>query len=204
MENFDAVAKDFDTDKRIIRAKIIADKIRSHVSPKHKKFAIEYGCGTGLVGLRLVNDFKFLLMVDSSVEMINQVNIKLAEINNTAISTLCCDLTEGVPGKLQAGYIFSSLVLHHTKDTENALRCFYNLLLDGGHLLIVDLDEEDGSFHAEYPDFDGHNGFNHSVLINLTLKAGFATAAVETFFHGTKYFEHRENPYSLFILNAVK
>ena len=204
MENFDAMAKGFDTDKRISRAKIVADEIRSHISSGHKKTAIEYGCGTGLVGLQLVDDFESLLLIDSSIEMINQVEQKLDEINNAAVTALCCDLMEGVPRKLQADYIFSSLVLHHIKDTEDALRCFYNLLSDGGHLLIVDVDEEDGSFHAKYPGFDGHNGFGHSALINLALKVGFVAADVKTFFHDTKVYDGRENPYSLFILDAKK
>ena len=204
MENFDAMAKNYDTDKRINRAKIIANKIRLHVSSEHKRSAMEYGCGTGLVGLQLVNDFKSLLLIDSSIEMINQVEQKIYEVNNATISTLCCDLMEDIPKNLQTDYIFSSLVLHYIKDTEEALRRFYDLLSDGGHLLIVDIDEEDGSFHAKYPDFDGHNGFNHSVLTNLALKAGFATVTIETFFHDTKIFECKENPYSLFILDAMK
>ena len=204
MENFDAMAKGFDTDIRITRAKIIADKIRSHITSKHKKSAIEYGCGTGLVGLQLANDFKSLLLIDSSFEMVKQVEQKLDKINNPMISTLCCDLMENIPEKLQADYIFSSLVLHHINDTEDALRRFYSLLSDGGHLLIVDIDEEDGGFHAKYPDFDGHNGFNHSALINLASKVGFVTTTVETFFHDTKIFECKENPYSLFILDAMK
>ena len=204
MENFDVMAKDFDTDKRITRAKIIADKIRSHITSVHKKSAIEYGCGTGLVGLQLANDFKSLLLIDSSVEMVNQVEQKLCMINNPMISTLCCDLMEGIPENLQVDYIFSSLVLHHIKDTTDALRRFNRLLSNRGHLLIVDIDEENGGFHAMYPDFEGHNGFNHSALINLVLKAGFMAATVETFFYDTKIFEGGENPYSLFILDAVK
>ena len=43
MENFDAMAKGFDTDRRINRAKITSDKIRTHTAEGHKKSAIEYG-----------------------------------------------------------------------------------------------------------------------------------------------------------------
>jgi len=199
MENFNAMAAGYDTDTRIRRAKIIADKIREHIEPATKKFAIEYGCGTGLVGLYLLDCFDTLLFVDSSPEMLEQIKQK-----NPAALTLCADLMENTPPNMKVDYIFSSLVLHHIKDTEYALHCFYDMLNDGGKLLIVDIDEEDGSFHAKYPDFDGHNGFSHSYLSEWALKVGFKTATIETFYHDVKIFKGNESPYSLFILDAVK
>ena len=144
MENFDAMAKGYDTEKRINRAKIIADKIRSHIPAGDKKSAIEYGCGTGLVGLQLANDFKTLQLIDSSPEMIKLVEEKLSNLNNPAVTALCGDLMDDASGTLHADYIFSSLVQHHIMDTENALRRFHNILNDGGRLLIVDIDEDDG------------------------------------------------------------
>lgn len=204
MENFDEMSKGFDTDRRIRRAEIIADKIRRHIIADKSKYAIEYGCGTGLIGFKLADDFKSLLFVDSSRGMISQVEQKIKDLGNTNASALCCDLMEHTTKELRADYIFSSLVLHHIIDTEHALSRFYETLSDDGHLLIVDVDEEDGSFHAKYPDFDGHNGFNHDILINLALKAGFKAATAKTFFHDSKIFNGKENPYSLFILDAAK
>lgn len=199
MERFDAMAGDFDTDKRNHRANIVADKIRKHIEPGANKTAMEYGCGTGLVGLYLVDDFASLLFVDSSPEMLKQVKQK-----NPAALTLCADLLESVPVNFKVDYFFSSLVQHHIKDTEDALRRFYDMLNDGGHLLIVDIDEEDGSFHAKYPDFDGHNGFSHSYLVELARKVGFKAATAETFYRDVKVFEGKESLYSLFILDAKK
>lgn len=206
MENFDAMAKDFDTDRRIHRAKTISDKIRSYIVGGCKKSAMEYGCGTGLIGLQLTDDFSTLLLLDSSVEMINQVEQKLEKLGNPMVSAICCDLMEvtNMDELLKVDYIFSSLVLHHIQDTETALRHFYDLLNDGGHLLIVDINAEDGSFHAKYPDFDGHNGFEHEKLIGLTQKVGFKSASIETFYHDSKVHRGKESLYSLFILDAVK
>lgn len=204
MDNFDIMAEDFDTVERVNRAKAIADKIQVHIHEGNKKSAVEYGCGTGLVGFQLINRFKTILFVDSSPEMIKQVTRKLEKLNNPAASTLCSDLIGDVSKKLRADYIFLSLVLHHIKDTKAALQRFYDMLHDGGRLLIVDVDEEDGSFHAKYPDFDGHNGFSHSFIVDAALKTGFETATIETFYNDTKVFEGKKNPYSLFILDAVK
>ena len=203
MENFDLMARDFDTDKRIIRAKVIANEIRGHILAGGKS-AIEFGCGTGLVGLQLADCFKTLLLIDSSVEMVCQVERKLEGLNNPAVSTLCCDLLEDVPENLRVDFIFSSLVLHHIPDTKAILRRFHAMLNDGGHLLIVDIGEDDGSFHAKYPDFDGHDGFSHFALTELALKAGFSLVNIETFYHDSKVFNGMESPYSLFILDAAK
>lgn len=204
MEKFDSIAKDYDTDKRIQRAKVISDKIRSHVVPDKENTAMEFGCGTGLVGLELAPIFKSLLMVDASCGMIEQTKKKLNEMNLQTVTALCCDLTVSSDELPKFDYIFMSLVLHHIKDTEAILTRLHNMLNKGGHLLIVDLDKEDGSFHAKYPDFDRHNGFDQTELINLSKKAGCCKAEAETFYHGSKEFENRISKYSLFILDAEK
>jgi ubiquinone/menaquinone biosynthesis C-methylase UbiE len=207
MDNFDAMAKTFDTTRRIDRAAIIADKIRSSIMDGKSKTALEYGCGTGLLGLQLAGDFRELTLADSSHGMIEQVERKLAvACSPRNISTAILDVMVNLPDAMLSScdYIFSSLVLHHITDTEEALRRLRVLLKDSGHLLIVDVDEEDGSFHAKYPNFDGHNGFNHQALIDKARKAGFKSAVIETFYHGSKSFNGKERAYSLFLLDAEK
>ncbi|MCL2286263.1 MAG: class I SAM-dependent methyltransferase [Firmicutes bacterium] len=202
-ENFDAMAQGFDTDRRIDRAEIIADEIRGHITSGREKSAIEFGCGTGLVGLQLAEEFSKLLLIDFSAEMVGQVEQKINKLGIPSISALCCDIMADTELNLRADYIFSSLVLHHIIDTEAILRRFYTMLNDGGHLVIVDIDQEDGSFHAKYPEFEGHNGFSHAALKALALKAGFATVNIDTFYHDSKVHNGKESPYSLFILDAA-
>jgi len=204
MENFNLMAEGFDTDKRLDRAKIIANKIKSHIVDGHKKTAMEYGCGTGLVGLQLEDVFNKLLLVDSSAEMINQVKLKLSKHNNPNIKAYCCDLMVNAPELHHVDYIFLSLVMHHIMNTKEFLCRLHSLLNDSGRLLVVDIDSEDGGFHAKYPDFQGHNGYEHSYLTDLAAEAGFRKSAVETFYHDIKMFNGQESPYSLFIFEAVK
>ena len=204
-ENFDAMAQGFDTGRRIDRAEIIADEIRGHITSGRGKSAIEFGCGTGLVGLQLASDFDKLLLIDSSAEMVKQVEQKIAKLQlPPSVSALCCDIMADAELNLHADYIFSSLVLHHIMDTEAILRRFYSMLNGGGHLLIVDIDQEDGSFHAKYPDFEGHNGFNHAELAAMALNAGFLAVNINTFYHDSKVYNGKDSPYSLFIMCASK
>ena len=205
MENFDLMAKTYDTERRSNRAALIAEEIRAHITDGHKKSALEFGCGTGLVGFEMANDFASLLLVDSSPGMITEVERKLQSLNwPDNVSALCCDLAEAVPRDLHVDYVFSSLVLHHIGDTRDILSRVYSILNENGRILIVDIDEDDGGFHAGYPGYSGHNGFEKSALIRLAEESGFINVSAKTFFHGTKNVKDREIPYSMFILDAQK
>ena len=203
MNRFDTMAAGFDTNPRVKRAKAVADELRSHISSAGKT-AIEYGCGTGLVGLNLSDDFSSLTFIDSSAGMVDELQKKIAGRGASKLHTLCCDLMEELPAGLRTDHIFMSLVLHHISDTKKALGVFHEMLNEGGHLLIVDLDTEDGSFHAEYPDFDGHNGYDQSALAALAKSAGFKSVTSRTFFHDVKNVNGSDIPYSMFILDAKK
>jgi len=204
VENFDSMAKDFDTNQRAERAKIIADKIRVHILNSEIKTAIEYGCGTGLVGIELAPSFQSLLLIDSSQEMINQVSKKISDLHLDNTSTICHDLMISKDLTQKVDCIFMSLVLHHIIDTETIITRMKDLINEGGHLIIVDLNEDDGSFHAKYPDFNGHNGFNQTELINLIKRVGFSQTENETFYYGNKEYQNKRSQYSLFIIDAKK
>ncbi len=197
------------TKMRFNRTQKIIEKIREHIVDGKNKAAIDYGCGTGDIGIQLMRDFKNVLMIDSSPEKVNQVKQRLTDLNSPNVEVFCYDIMDDeenwcTPEKLQADYIIISLALHHIKDTETVLKRLYSMLYEGGHLLVVDIDEEDGGFHTQYPDFNGHNGFNHSALVKQVKDAGFSAVLIETFYHDVNVFEEKEYVYSLFILDALK
>jgi Methylase involved in ubiquinone/menaquinone biosynthesis len=202
--NFDLTAKKFDTEEKIKRSKAVADEIRLNIVSGKSKSAIDFGCGTGLLGFQLIDDFDNVLFVDSSVGMIEQVKQKLADLGKPSSSAVCQDFTIEFPQNITADYIFSSLALHHIKDTERILRCLYSVLNDGGKILVVDLDADDGSFHGNHPEFDGHNGFEQSAISDIATDAGFCNVKIKTFFRGEKLVKGEKIPYSLFILSGEK
>ena len=201
---FDLEAESFDTDVRKGRAKAVAAEIRTHLPGERLQSAIEFGCGTGLVGLDLSDCFSTLVLVDNSARMIAEVEKKLAMLCKEGLSALCCNLLESIPAGLQADCIFSSLVLHHIADVPRAFSIFYGIGKENGRLLIVDLDTDDGSFHANYKGFNGHNGFDQGWIAALAQSAGFQSVTVKSFYSGCKNVNGEERPYSLFILDAKK
>lgn len=100
--------------------------------------------------------------------------------------------------------IYNSMVLHHIHDTKAIIENFYHLLNKDGYLCIVDLDEEDGSFHKEYPEFDGHNGFNQNDLKYILISAGFKDIEANIFLSDEKIIDGKKIKYSFFMMKARK
>lgn len=202
--SFDEYAKNWDTDRRIQRAKIIADKIGSFISSDKKYSAMEFGCGTGLISFNLYDRFRSITLVDTSKEMIDVVNSKIENYQVNNMIPCKGDILNDELIHTKYDVIYNSMALHHIKDTAAIINKFYELLNDDGYLCIVDLDEEDGSFHKEYPDFDGHNGFNQGELKKVLIKAGFNEVESETFYFDQKNIDGKMVNYSLFIMKAAK
>lgn len=150
--NFNEVAKSWDTEQRIDRAKILADSISNKLeNTKHMK-ALEIGCGTGLVTLNLNKIFKEIYCIDTSEEMIKILNNKVQENNIKNIHPVLNDIIN-----IKFDVIYSSMVFHHIENIKHELKRIKNLLNSNGYLIIIDLDEDDGSFHMDETDFHGHN-----------------------------------------------
>lgn len=202
--SFDSDAKTWDTEKRINRAQVIANEISSSIDINENQSAMEFGCGTGLVSFNLYDKFKNITLIDSSKGMIDILNSKIDtyKVNNMVPYDL--DITNKNSLDMKFDVIYNSMVLHHVKDIEGIIKNFHELLNKDGYLCIVDLDKEDGSFHKEYPDFDGHNGFDQNDLKDILIKAGFKDIESNTFFYDEKIIEGEKINYSLFLMKARK
>lgn len=202
--NFDSDAKNWDTDLRINRAKVIAEEIGKYIDSDKQYSAMEFGCGTGLISFNLHDKFKNITLIDSSQGMIDILNSK---INNYKINNMIpyhLDITNNEPLNLNFDVIYNSMVLHHIPDTNEIIKDFYKLLNKEGYLFIVDLDEDDGSFHSNYSEYDGHNGFNQEYLKSTLSSAGFKDIESNTFYYGEKRIEEKVVNYSLFLMRARK
>ena len=202
--DFDEAATNWDTDKKIKRAKVIADKIISSIKIDHNKkyTAMEFGCGTGLVSFNLYNYFEKVTLVDASEGMLDVLNSKIAKSNVDNMVTLLAneDFEDAIDEKFDV--IYNSMVLHHIQDIPEILNKFYNWLKVDGWLCIVDLNKEDGRFHEHELDFDGHNGFEQEELKKRLKTIGFDEIESETFFYDKRISGDTEMDYSLFLMLA--
>lgn len=194
---FEMMADRYDTTERIQIAKVTSDAIREYLVDANGKNAIDFGCGTGLVGMNLLNDFNSMLFLDTSQNMINQIKQKIADFNIQNADTLCFDFEKEGRTDLQADYIFMAQVLLHIKNIELILSRLYDVLNIGGHLLIVDFDKNE-----EIVSDKVHNGFSQEKIIDLMTKIGYREIQSKTFYTGSKIFMNRDA--SLFILDSQK
>lgn len=138
---------------------------------------LEYGAGTGLVTQALRDAVGSVTMADTSAGMRAVMEEKVAAGAITDARVWNLDLaTEAAPDE-RFDVIVTVLTLHHIANLEPVLSGFASLLVEGGYLCIVDLEEEDGSFHGD--DFDGHHGFNRSALTSRLERAGFTDTSFE-------------------------
>jgi len=201
--NFDFEAKSWDDDKRIARAKLISEEIDKWLGEKINNNAMEFGGGTGLITFNLKNKFKNIMMVDNSAGMIEEVNKKIKNQNVNNIRTWCGDIDE-IDEKNKYDVIYTSMTLHHIVNISKVLEKLHSLLSLEGELYIVDLVEEDGTFHSSEKGFEGHNGFNQNDLMETLKNIGFKDIRNKVFYKGSKVIEERNVDYELFIMIAKK
>lgn len=194
---WEEMAGRYDTEDRVNTAKIIVQAVRSELKDTKEKTALDYGCGTGLVGLGLTDLFQSVLFVDPSSRMIDRVNGKIKAGKIERAETRCCDFLEETPGALQVDYVILSQVLLHVKDIRSLLAVLYRILKENGHLLVVDFDKNEAVVSDRV-----HNGFEQRELIGSLKQIGFSSASARTFYHGKKIFMNQDA--SLFLLNAMK
>lgn len=197
IDKFDCIADRYDTAERTEIAKIISDEIRCHVTDGKEKSAIDYGCGTGLVGMNLFDVFRSIFFIDASPNMIYQVGQKIERMRIKTAQTLCCDFETGCLPEIRSDYVIVAQTLLHIKNVDLILSRLYDVLNKGGRLLVIDFDKNDEVVSDEV-----HNGFVQEQLIETAKRAGFTEARAHTFYRGEKIFMGKDA--SLFILVAEK
>ncbi|MBN6187679.1 class I SAM-dependent methyltransferase [Aneurinibacillus sp. BA2021] len=193
---FEQMAKKYDTEERIELAKVIVKEVRSELRNSKSKSLIDYGSGTGLIGLELTDLVDSVLLVDSSKQMLEVAKEKISRKGITNSKVVCSDFTEEAP-KLKADIVLVSLVLLHIPDTKKILQELLNVLNNGGKLIIIDFDKNDKVNHPKV-----HNGFSHESLKKILSEVGFKSIKIKTFYRGNCIFMNQDA--SMFIASSIK
>ncbi|WP_303971458.1 class I SAM-dependent methyltransferase [Sporosarcina ureae] len=183
---FEQMAKRYDTDERKELARIVADEVKPEVQNSRSKSLIDYGSGTGLVGLALADLVKSILLVDSSQQMLEVAQAKIYRNEITNAKVLYTDFTQKSP-ELQADIVLVSLVLLHVPDTKKILQELYNVLTEDGKLIIIDFDKNEKVTHPKV-----HNGFVHEELNELLSEVGFKDIEIRNFYSGKNIFVNED------------
>ncbi|WP_047980221.1 class I SAM-dependent DNA methyltransferase [Ornithinibacillus contaminans] len=198
MENnvFEQMAKRYDTAERMELANIIVKEVRTELQNSQSKSLLDYGSGTGLIGLALSDLVNSILLVDSSEQMVEVAKAKISQRGIANAEVMHSDFTQGTP-QHKADIVLMSLVLLHIPDTTKILQELFNSLNDGGKLIIIDFDKNDKINHPKV-----HNGFSHEELKERLAEVGFKSIEIRTFHHGNHIFMNQDA--SMFISSSVK
>ncbi|MGG0824843.1 class I SAM-dependent methyltransferase [Paenibacillus turicensis] len=196
-DKFEMIANTYDTPERIHIANVTSDAIREYIVDTKSKDAIDFGCGTGLVGMNLIKDFHSMLFLDTSQNMIDQIKQKITNLKVQNANTICFDFEQDVLSDLRADYIFMAQVLLHIDNYESVLSRLFDVLNEGGHLIIVDFDKNENIVSDIV-----HNGFHQDELSALMKKIGYNNIKSKTFYTGSKIFMGQDA--SMFVLDAQK
>jgi SAM-dependent methyltransferase len=176
---FDGRAATWDADPaKVERARRVAEAIAREVPDLAGRSVLEYGAGTGLLGLALLRRAAALTLADASEGMLAVARAKVDALGAGNARTLRLDLaTDPLPAG-RFGLICTLMTMHHVAEVDGLLRSFHALLEPGGVLCACDLDAEDGSFHGT--GFDGHRGFDRAELERRIRAAGFGPVRLST------------------------
>jgi 2-polyprenyl-3-methyl-5-hydroxy-6-metoxy-1,4-benzoquinol methylase len=200
--DFDARAKTWDQDtSKWERAQRVAAAIAERVPSLAERKVLEYGAGTGLLGLALQPLVKEVTLADSSREMLRVAEGKIAARGLRNVRTALLDLLAGTaPPDERFGLVCTLMTLHHIPDLDAILQAFHALLDAGGVLAVADLDREDGSFHGA--GFSGHSGFDRAELGARIERAGFRDVRFTTAHAVTKDTADGPRVYPVFLALA--
>jgi len=203
-QRFDAIAADWDdSPTRRTLAAGVAAAIAVAVPLQPHWHALEYGCGTGLVGAALAPRVARLLACDVSPGMLTVLAEKARAAGLDHLQTRVLDLTREPAPAERFDLIFSSMTLHHIPDVPALLHTLHGMLKPDGWLALADLDAEDGSFHR--PDVPGvmHHGFDRGMLQAELRAAGCRDVHARTAHTVTKTTaDGRERQYPVFLITA--
>lgn len=169
---FDAAAAEWDKSQtRVNMATKITSQIIKNIPLQSSHTVMDFGCGTGLVGLNIAPLVAKLVGADLSSEMLKNFEAKANEqqLGNVDIMELSADSHLG-EGEYDA--IVSAMTVHHIEKPSELFARFAQAVKSGGYLGVADLAKEDGSFHSDNTGVY-HFGFTPEEFSGFFTKNGF-------------------------------
>jgi len=205
--DFDREASTWDDNPvRLRMALEVADAMAAQLGLAGGETLLDYGTGTGVIGLRLAPLAKQVICADSSRGMLDVLEGKIAAAKLDNVRTVLLDLEQpkGEHGLPALDVLVSSMTLHHIADTAAIARTFHGLLPSGARIAVADLDIEPGDFHADNTGVE-HFGFDRARTEQIFRDAGFTNVSTTTATTMTKTTAAGvERTFSIFLLTGQR
>ncbi|MBH1978751.1 MAG: methyltransferase domain-containing protein [Comamonadaceae bacterium] len=171
--HFDAAARDWDQRPLSQQLAAVPERLLAQLPLRASDHVLDFGAGTGLLSTPIAPKVAQVTALDMSAAMLQVLDEK----GFANITPLQQDIFAGLPGQYHA--VVSCMALHHVADTAALLRAFAAALHSGGRIALVDLYQEDGSFHGDNQAKGvQHFGFAPKALQALAEQAGLMDIAL--------------------------
>lgn len=199
MNPFDSKAVDWDDNSsRREMNRAVAGAIRETIPLTKTMYAMDFGCGTGMISRELFPMLGKIIAIDLSSGMIEQLQQRIEAEKISNIDARNLDLFTDSPSET-FDLIYSAMALHHIRETGRLLDRLTVLLNPGGWVALADLDSEDGSFHQDHHEFI-HYGFDRAGLSRELSERGYSDITTRT-----AHIICKENgDYPVFLITARK
>ena len=170
--HFDTAARDWDQRPMSLQLAAVPERLLAQLPLRASDHVLDFGAGTGLLSTPIAPKVAQVTALDMSAAMLQVLDEK----GFANITPLQQDIFAGLPGQYHA--VVSCMALHHVADTAALLRAFAAALHSGGRIALVDLYQEDGSFHGDNQAKGvQHFGFAPKALQALAEQAGLMDIA---------------------------
>jgi len=188
--DFNAAAATWDEEPgRVRMADSVARAIRETIRLSPEMDVLDFGCGTGLLTLRLQPFVRTITGIDTAPGMLAVLEKKVRDQDLSNVRAQLVDVEHGeVPaGKFDS--VVSSMTFHHIRDVGPVIGRLAALIRPGGCLAVADLDSDEGKFHDSNAGVF-HFGFDRCAMMKQFEAAGLCsirnrTAAIVTRPSGT-------------------
>lgn len=160
-----------DNPARVAVARAFHKTVLPLAGPAASRYVLDFGCGTGLLGLLFANTARRVDLVDTSPAMAQVLRDKIAAQGLTNVAVRLGELADLALPEDSFDLVVSLNALHHISGIPLVLAQLRRLGAPGGHFMVADLVSEDGSFHGA--ETVAHNGFDPCALARQFQAAGF-------------------------------
>ena len=192
-----------DNPRRIKMVEKVVGSLRESIDFSKELKLLDYGCGTGLLGMSFIEEVAEVTFCDTSKGMLEQVAKKVEYYQHKNAAIINADFNE--LSSIPTGFdvIFSMLVLHHVPEISKLIAKFNQALKTGGKFVWIDLDKEDGSFHND--ESIPHFGFSKARIEQLLAGNNFKITKYDLdTLQIKKEIEEKIVPFKAFITIAEK
>lgn len=172
-EQFKTKCKTYDTKERIESCRVWADMVMKNLVLTPETIVIDFGAGTGLVGIEFLKHVKKVIFQDISQPMLQKCQENLNAQTQTNYDIFNEDISNYQGEK--ADIILASMVYHHIDDVVQISKIILSKLKPHGKLIICDFLPGAAFFERMKPNIP-HLGFVPEDLAKQILESGFVKA----------------------------